>query len=151
MMQWMKEIQWGKTCVVGIIYTVISMVIRQVEAMLTMKFYLDPQYFAVWSKVMMPKAGPPPVEFMITSLVLSFTTGISIALIYYYLKDLLPKNSIKRTFLFADLLVATSFIFFTLPTYLMFNVPVMLLISWFISGFVILTIMSGTIVKILGK
>jgi uncharacterized membrane-anchored protein len=151
MIKWIREIVWGKVLLVGIIFTVVSTVVHQIEAVLTMKYYVDPQYFGVWSRLMMPSNGPPPAEFMITSLIFSFATGVSIALIYYYLKDLLPKNVMRRTFLFADLLIATSFVFFTLPVYLMFNVPVGLLVSWFISSFLIITTASAVIVKFVGK
>jgi hypothetical protein len=119
-----------------------------IEAILTVKYYIMPQYFGLWSKLMMPKAGPPPVEFTITSIVFAFVTGISIGLIYYYLRDHLPPLGFKRVFYFADILVATTFLFFTLPSYLMFNVPVGILVSWFISAFIILTAGSWILVKI---
>jgi len=146
---WIKTINIKKLLLVGVIFTVISFVIRQIEAFLTMKYYLMPQYFGVWSKLMMPSAGPPPVSFMITSLIFTFVTGISIALIYYYLRDHLPLVGFKRAFYFADILIGTSFVFFTLPVYLMFNVPVGLLVYWFISTFIILTAGSWVLVKII--
>jgi hypothetical protein len=151
MIKWITEINWGKVLLVGVVYTVIATVAHQVEAFLTMNYYMNPAYFGLWSKLMMPTAGPPPREFMITSTIITFTTGVSIALIYYYLKDILPKSALTRTFLFADLMIATSFIFFTLPVYLLFNVPVGLLISWFITSFLLLTAASAVIVKIVGK
>jgi uncharacterized membrane protein len=151
MIKWIAKINWLKVLLVGVLYTVISMVMQQVGVLFTMKYYTDPQYSGVWSKLMMPSAGPPPPEFMITSLIMTLASGISIALIYYYLKDMLPKNVMKRTFLFADLLIATSFIFFTLPVYLLFNVPVGLNVSWFAISFISLTATSAVIVKIVGK
>jgi hypothetical protein len=151
MIKWIAKINWLKVILTGVIYTVISMVAQQIGVVFTMKYYTDPQYFGLWSKVMMPKAGPPPPEFMITSLIMTLASGISIALIYYYLKDMLPKDTKNRIFLFADLLIATSFIFFTLPVYLLFNVPAGLLVSWFVISFVILTATSAVIVKIIGK
>lgn len=147
--KWLKELRWTKILLVGLIYTVFTTVIRQVEAILTMKYYLMPQYFGVWSKLMMPKAGPPPPEFVIMSLIFTFYSGIALTLIYYYIKNLLPKLFWKRIFFFADLMIAASFIFFTLPSYLMFNLPARLLISWFISGFVIIVFTSLTLVKII--
>jgi hypothetical protein len=145
---WIKEVSIKKILLVGVIFTVISFIIRQIEAILTLKYYMMPQYFGVWSKLMMPTAGPPPASFMITSLIFTFVTGVSIALIYYYLRNHLPPVGFKRAFYFADILVGTSFVFFTLPTYLMFNVPVGLLVWWFITTFVILTAGSWVIVKI---
>jgi len=146
---WIKEISWKKVFFVSLLFSVISFVIRQIEAILTMDYYKMPEFFGVWSRIMMPKAGPPPVSFMIISLVFTFATGISLALIYYYLKDHLPRENKKRIFYFADLMIGTSFVFFTLPVYLTFNVPGGLLISWFISSFIILTINSWLLVKII--
>lgn len=146
---WIKEIQWKKVLLVAVVYSVIAVIVHQVEAMLTMGYYMNPSYAGLWSKLMMPKAGPPPAEFMIISTVITFVTGVSLAVIYYYLRDHLPKGSKKRALYFADLMVATSFIFFTLPSYLMFNVPIGILVSWFISSFIILTISSFALVKII--
>jgi len=98
-----------------------------------------------------PTAGPPLSEFYIVSAIITFMTGMSLAIIYYYLKDYLPKGYMKRSFFFADLMVATSFIFFTLPSILLFNVPYGLLASWFVSSFIILLVTSLTIVKVIGK
>jgi hypothetical protein len=151
MIAWIKEINWGKTLLVGILYTVFAAIVRQVETMLTMPYYLDPTHFGLWSKLMMPKAGPPPAEFMMMSVVITLATGISIAVIYYYIKEMLPKKTTKRVFFFADLMIGFSFIFFTLPTYMLFNIPMGLLVSWFISTFVILLFASIISVKIIGK
>lgn len=149
MIFWIKEISWKKVAFSSLLFTIIAFVIRQVEAVLTMNYYKMPQYFGVWSKNMMPNAGPPPLSFMITSLIFTFVTGVSLALIYYYLKDHLPKEEKKRVLYFADLMIAASFVFFSLPTYLMFNVPLGLLVSWFVSTFIILTTASWIFVKIL--
>ena len=147
--EWIKKISWKKVLYSAVIITVISFVVRQLEVVVTMKYYTDPAFFGVWSKLMMPTAGPPPATFMITSFIFTFITGLSLGLIYYYLKDHLPTDIKKRIFYFADLMLGTSFVFFTLPVYLMFNVPVGLLVSWFITSFIILLAGSYTLVKII--
>jgi hypothetical protein len=149
MIKWMKEIIWQKAIYSALIFTVYAFIIRQIEVILTMKYYLIPEYFGLWNKQMMPSAGQPPINFMITSIVITFVTGLSLAVIYYYIHDLLPKQFLKRVFLFADLMIGTSFIFFTLPAYLLFNIPIMLLVSWFISTFIIQVMAAFTFVKIL--
>lgn len=151
MIKWIEKIHWGKVLLVGLIYTIVSVVVRQVEMLWTMKYYLMPRYFGLWNPLMMSKGGPPPMEFFIVSTIITFTTGISLTIVYYYLKDYLPKNFWKRSFFFTDLLIATSFIFFTLPSYLLFNIPIGLLVSWFASTFVTIVITSITINKIIGK
>ncbi len=149
MVKWIGRIQWGKVLLIGLIYTVISMVVRQLEVLWTMKYYTQPEFFGVWSKRMMPTAGPPPFEFMVTSMILTFAIGMALTIIYYYLKDYLPKGFWHRATFFADVLVSTSFIFFTLPVYLLFNVPVALLGWWFVSTFIVLFATSIVIVKII--
>jgi len=148
MIKWISKIHWGKVFLTGFLYTIISMVFRQVEMLWTLRYYMMPQYFGVWSRSMMPTAGPPPLEFMVTSMILTYTGGIALAIIYYYLKEYLPKGFWRRATFFADVLVSTSFIFFTLPVYLLFNLPVALLGYWFVSTFVVLFITSVLIVKI---
>lgn len=146
--KWISKIHWGKVFLIGFLYTILATVIRQLEVLWTMKYYTMPQYFGVWSKTMMPSAGPPPVEFMIMSAVMTFASGMAITIIYYYLKEYLPRGFWRRSTFFADILVSTSFVFFTLPVYLLFNVPVALLGYWFVSTFVVLLITSLLIVKI---
>ncbi len=149
MIRWIVEIEWKKIVLCGFLYTVFATVIHQIEAVITMKYYLMPEYFGVWSKLMMPSAGPPPANFFITSIIFTFGSGISIALVYGYIRNMLPKSFWKRVLFFADLLIGTSFIFFTLPCYLLFNLPVQLLLSWFISGFIILVFTSFSLVKLI--
>lgn len=147
--KWLKELSWKKILLTGVIYTLFTTIIHQLEAIMSMKYYQMPQYFGVWSKLMMPEPGPPPKEFMVTSLILTFYSGVALALIYYYIRNFLPKLFWKRVFLFADLMIAASFVFFTIPSYLLFNLPPQLLLSWFISGFAILVLTSYTLVKII--
>lgn len=135
--KWIKEIKWGKLLLCGLIYLFFTIIIRQIEAFLTMKYF------------MMPSAGPPPPSFLITSSTFTFATGISIGLVYHYIRNLLPKQFWHRVTFFADLMIGTSFIFFTLPSYFLFNLPIQLLASWFISGFIILFLTSLTLVKII--
>jgi MFS family permease len=147
--EWIKRVDWKKVILSALIFTVIAFIVRQIEAILTMKYYTLPAYFGVWSKLMMPEAGPPPLSFMMTSFVFIFATGLSLALVYVYLREFLPKEERRRMLTFTDLLVGLSIVLFTLPVYLLFNVPVQLLLSWFISFFVIIFAGSYVFVKVI--
>jgi hypothetical protein len=147
--KWLRHLNWKKIIFVGLLYTIFATIIRQIEVLLTIQYYLLPEYYGVWSKWMMPIGSPPSSTFIILSLILTFYPGISLALIYCYVKDLLPKKFWNRVFFFADLMISASFIFFTLPAWLLFNLPWQLLVSWFISGFLILVLTSLTLVKII--
>jgi len=149
MFKWLKKFPWSKIVFSSILFMVIAFVLRQFEAILTMKYYLMPEYFSIWSKVMMPKAGPPPASFMYTSLLVTFLSGFAYAYIYAQVKESLPKAFWTRVFCYADILVAASLVTFILPTYLMFNVPMGLLVSWFISSFVISILGSIVFVKMI--
>jgi hypothetical protein len=149
MVKWIIKINWRKVFLCGLIYTLITTIIHFLELSLTMKYYLMAEYYGVWSKLMMPNAGPPTADFFITLIILTFVSGISLSLIYYYIRDMLPKYFTERVFFFADLCVGFSFIFFTLPAYLLLNIPVGLLVSWFISNFIILVSAAFILVKII--
>jgi hypothetical protein len=48
--------------------TLISQAVHSMAAIMEMGYYKDPQYFPVWSKLMMPGAGPPPTSFFLYSM-----------------------------------------------------------------------------------
>ncbi len=43
MSEWMKGIKWGNVCVSAVFSALAMVAIRQVEAMATMRYYLDPE------------------------------------------------------------------------------------------------------------
>lgn len=145
----LKKVRWGKVFLAGLVFLVIATIVRQVEAILTMKYYLMPEFFGVWSKVMMPKAGPPPASFFLTSLLFSLATGMTLAAFYDYIKNLLPKNQWQRMFCFTEIVVVLAFVFFSLPTYLLINLPLGLLGAWLVSTVVILFLATTVFVKLL--
>lgn len=132
---WIKDIEWKKVLGLAVVYTLISFTVQTIESAYGVGSIQNP--------------GVPAADFLIRSVIFTFATGIMLAVIYYYLRNHLPKNKTKRTLYFADLLVATSFVFFTLPVYLLFNVSTTLLIIWFITTFIILVIYSFMLVKVL--
>ncbi len=149
MIKWIRQIVWGKVLLVGFLYTIIASIIRQIESIIMMSYYSSEVYRGVWNKLLMPTVGPRQFEFFVNYLIATFLTGVSLCIIYYYLKSYLPKKKWERTFYFADVLVATSFVFFTIPVYILFNVPIALLGSWFLSTFVSVVTASLLIVHIL--
>ncbi len=144
-----RKIRWEKVLLAGVVFLVIAFIVRQVEAMLTISYYMMPQYFGLWSKLMMPNAGPPPASFMITSALFSLITGVVLAVFYECCKEMLPKKPGERTMCFTGTIAVLSIVFFSLPVYLMFNVPVWLLVSWTISTIVVVAGASMAFGKIL--
>jgi hypothetical protein len=149
MVFWIRKIQWNSLLGCGLLFTLAATIVRFVEMSITLRYYQLPEYSGVWSTIMVSSGGAIQSNFIITSLIFTFITGISLGIIYYYVRDLLPKRFWHRVTYFADLLIGTSFVFFTLPVYLLFHVPSVLLISWFISGFIIQVIGSYIFVRFL--
>ena len=147
--KWIYNVAWMKVIQVGICYTILTTIIKQIESIIMMQYYSSEIYRGVWSKFLAPTVGPRPFEFFVNYFIGTFLTGVSLCIIYYYLKSYLPKKKWERTFFFADVLVATSFVFFTIPVYILFNVPLALLGSWFITTFICVVSASMLIVHIL--
>lgn len=147
MIAWIQKIQWGRVLLIAGVYTVLTSMLRSIESLFTSECYRMAQYSGLWSTPMRFST----TEHFIRSGVATFTVGVSLCVIYYYLREYLPKKKWQRIFFFADILVACSFIFFTIPAYVMFNVPLKLLLAWFVSGFVSTLAASILIVHSISK
>ena len=145
------KIKIKRVLIAGVIVTVIAQIIHSLFAQLDMKYYLMPQYFSVWSRLMMPTAGPPPLSFMVYSLLFTLIGAILMALAYAMVKRGIPgKNRFQKGLVYGLILVLVSGIPFFLTTVLLINVPLVLMISWllatiihyFIGGVVIAAIIK---------
>lgn len=141
---WMKKLHWKKVFIAGLWYVLISTVLHQAEAFMDMRYYTDPAYFGVWSKLMMPVAGPPPAGFFIVSLLFSLATGCTLAAVYEFMSPLFGKGFWQKVIGYTDIMVGLSIVFGYFPMYLLFNVPVVLLAWWL--GFSWVTILGTAMV-----
>lgn len=141
------KVHWQKVFLAGVPFVVIATVAHQIEAALTMKFYQMPEYFGVWSKQMMPTQGPPPLTFFAMSLIFSYATGVALAAVFDYTKPAFPKSYWPHVLFFSDLMVSLALVFSTLPMYLMINLPLVLIASWFVSNFIAVTLNSMILAK----
>jgi len=115
----------------GVLFAVLAQIVHTIGAYLSMSYYTMPQYFPVWSKIMMPTAGPPPTSFMLYSLLFGLISGILIALVYGVVKNSVPGNTAAKKGLNYGLLL---FLVAGIPGYLsmllLINLPAMLLLFW---------------------
>lgn len=146
-----NEIKIWKIIVTGLIITVISQVIHSACANLSMDFYTEEKYFPVWSKIMMPEPGPPPMSFLYYSIGFGIITGIIYTAVYVFIRGSLPNNNLTRKGIDLGLLL-----FFVagvpgyLSMYLLINLPMMLIIYWAIEGLIIY-LLSGIIISWINK
>ncbi len=143
------KINWKKVFIASIIVFIIDIVVRQVEVFFTMKYYVMPEYFGVWSKLMMPKAGPPQAEFFIISALFTFLTALILACVYECIKDSLMKSFWQRVLGYTKLMLLLMLVFSYLPMYLLINLPVQLITSWFVTSILVVFASSIVFVKIL--
>lgn len=129
----------------AIAFTVIAFVIHTVCSMLTMSYYTDPNYFPVWSKLMMPTAGPPPASFTYYSITFDFIIGLIFSYIYLFFKGCIPgKTLVNKGVFYGLVLFLVAGVPFFLTNYLLINLPIGLLVSWlFVDG--LLTYVIGGI------
>lgn len=144
MSSWMRKLHTKEVLMSGLLYSLIALFIRQIEMMMTMGYYKDPAYFAVWSKLMMPTQGPPPLAFFIESLLFTYATGVTLAAIFEFTKPLFGKKYWEKVIGFTDITVGLMIVFGFFPMYLLINLPLGLIVTWFISGWV--TVLLGAMV-----
>lgn len=136
---------WARIIVAGILFAIVAQIIHSIEAAATMDFYTDPEYFGVWSKIMMPGEGPPPTEFYYYSIVFNVITGIIFAVVYQMIKKSVPGKSIINKGLYFGFLLFLISIPWSLTMYLLINLPTMLLVYWTISGLIV-NLIGGVII-----
>jgi hypothetical protein len=121
------------------LFTAVAQIVHTIGAVLSMGYYTDPAYFSVWSKVMMPAAGPPPAGFYLISIGFGFLT----ALIFVYMFDILKKSVPGKDYLRKGLSYgALLFLLATVPSsfsmLLLINLPFGLVASWAVEELVIM-------------
>jgi len=132
-----------KWILAAIVFAIIAQIVYFIGAIIDMPYYLMQDYFSVWSKVMMPAAGPPPMTFFAFSIAFNFIAGLIFAGVYERIKSLLKGIQ----FGLALFLVSTVPGMFS--TYLTINLPAMLIASWAVQGLVIFLLMGIAFEKIL--
>ncbi|MCX6798495.1 MAG: hypothetical protein NTW59_00135 [Candidatus Diapherotrites archaeon] len=146
------KIRLAKLLLCGIAFAAISIVIHTLEAFVTMSFYLDPQYWQVWSKVMMPGPGPPGVEFYAASLIFAGLSGVLYAFIFDQLKPSIPgKKAFEKGTYYGTMLFMIAGLPGTLSMFLLINIPLALITVWAVTGWVVYLLGGMAIVKIMGK
>ncbi len=131
------KISWPGVLAVAVMYVVISQLVFMLGAYADMAYYMDPAYYSVWSKLMMPSAGPPPIEFTATSVAFGIISGLLFALVYSVVKGSVPgKEWGNKGLMYGFLVFLIAGIPSTLSLLLLINLPPGLVLSWMLQGFV---------------
>lgn len=123
---------------VAVLLMIIGFVLWMVESILSMNYYLDPAYFAVWSKIMMPVAGPPPMQFFLVSMLFGLITALIMVWAYHLVAPILGSQGwMRKGVFFGIFLFLLTIAPGMLTMMLMINLPAALVFSWLVTGFVI--------------
>ena len=138
-----------KIIAAAVVYMIISIVFRTIESMMTMDYYMDEAYFPVWSKIMMPTAGPPPIEFTYTSIIFAFIGGLLFAGVYNVIAKGVPGKTVLRKGINYGLLIwIVAGIPFSLSMVLLINLPIDLIAFWTVTTLIIYLLAGAALVKI---
>jgi hypothetical protein len=133
-----REVKIWRVMVSALLFMLVAQAVHTLEAMLTMGYYTDERYAAVWSRIMMPEPGPPPASFYIYSLVFNFIAGLMFAFVYAVVGPSIPGGKTAAKGLMYGLLI---FLVAGVPGYLslflLINLPVGLIRAWTASGLVV--------------
>ncbi len=133
----------------GIVFMIIATIIHNLFAIASMSYYSDPNYFSVWSKIMMPGEGAPPASFYGYSMFFSFIGGLIFALVFALVGCCVcGKTDLKRGLSYGFLIFLIS-----VPGYLsmilIINLPSVLISIWALESLIIYLITGAIITKIL--
>jgi hypothetical protein len=144
------KINLPRLIAVAILYAIAGEIIMTLGAMADMNYYQNPNYFPVWSKIMMPAAGPPPATFLYIGIAFQLITGFLFALVYVVVKGAVPGKGWKnRGLMYGFLVFMVAGIPTTLMLILLVNLPLGLLISWMLQSLVVYLLMGLAAAKIL--
>jgi hypothetical protein len=134
-----------------ILFTVVAQIIHTLGAILTMGYYMDPAYFDVWSRIMMPTAGPPPVKFFFLSIDLGLISSIIYVYAYVRLNKSIPgKGWIRNGLNFGALLFLLGVLPGMLSLVLLINLPLLLVLEWIGEGLIVMLIGGMITARLMG-
>jgi len=108
------------------------------SSILSMSYYTNPTYLGIWSKIMMPGAGAPPMSFYYYSLGFNILAGVFFAVVFSALACCIGgKDKTKKGALFGLAIFLVAGLPGLLSMYLLINLPLALIIIWAFEGLII--------------
>lgn len=148
---------YGKLFLAALAFAAISQVVHMLGAVADMGYYADPANAALWSKVMMPAAAPPGMDFFAVSILFSLITGAIFADAYSLTKHLFTAKKSFRSdkywnvgLKFGMFLFMLTALTGTMSMFLLFAIPFGLLVSWLAQSLVISLAAGVAFAKIIG-
>jgi hypothetical protein len=146
-----SNVKIGKLVICSVIVTIISEAIYRLGTIANMRYYTNPAYADVWSKVVMPTAGPPPQSFYLYSLLFTFITAVLFVLVFQIVLRGVPGSGpAMRGLMYGFLVFLVAGIPGMLSMYLLIHLPTGLIWSWTIQGFIVYLV-TGLVVGAINR
>ncbi len=129
----------------GVLFGVIAQIIHSLGAFIGMSYYTDSKFFGVWSSLMMPNGGAPGFNFFVWSIVFALITGLLVALVYGLIKNSLLGEGVVKGLYYGLILILLVSIPALMSQFLLFNLPLGLLLLWLLEGAVI-SLLGGMVI-----
>lgn len=120
----------------GILFAIASQIILMCEVFATIDIYMMPEYFPVWSTLMMPDMGPPPAIFYAISISVTFGLAFLYNAVYGILQNGIPGTGLRRGLNYGILLFLISSLPSILGMWMLINLPVKFFIASLAFGIV---------------
>ena len=132
------------------ILSFLFMLFYGISTLLIYTNFADQRYFDVWSKIMMPPTGFPITVF-ISVIFYSLIFSLIISLVYRFTK----RSFSTKSQLFSGLLFGLTLFFITFvpmysQIYLIFNIPVVILLTWTVSG-LLFSLLGGIMLSLVNN
>lgn len=142
---------WKTVAVAAVVFAIVAQIVHTTGAVVTMGYYTNPAYFALWSNLMMPNQGPPGTDFLIASIIVNLAVGAILAGAYLVLKPGIPGKGLRKGINYGILLFLVAGVPGYLSTYLLLAVPAMLLLDWAVESLIIYLVLGATLAKLAPK
>ena len=143
---WGDNMKSWKIIVSGLLFGVFAQIVHTLGAFIGMGYYMDEKFFCLWSNLMMPNGGAPGAAFYVWSIVFALVTGLLIALVYSFVQKSMKGKGVAKGLFYGLILILVVTIPFTLSSFLLFNMPLGLLMLWLVES-VVINLIGGMIIS----
>lgn len=127
----MKNFSVWRMFLASVVLLIIATIVHNLDALVAMDYYTNPEYFSVWSKLMMPNAGPPPTSFFALSALFTFIGSLIFVIVYFVFKNAVPgKSLLWKGLMFGFLMFLMVGVYSALSMILIINLPFQLIVLW---------------------
>lgn len=147
----MKNFSIARFLISVLVLVIITQIIYMLDGFVGMDYYTNPANAGIWSKYMMPEAGPPPASFYYMSIAFNLIGTLLFVGVYAILKKAMPGTSpSSKGFIYGLLTFLIAGVPGFLSMILLINLPLGLICLWTAEDLIVKTV-GGTAAGLINK